>query len=305
MARRLDRLTSMTPFDSLIEGAVLIGAGSGKVVLANRAAAIIFGYTSPEAMVGVDPLDHIPSEDRGRVAGIMAGYFVEGDLQRRLDVKAITVDGREVWVIAVGVKIEYEGEIAGLILVQDITAQKTAERALAEAEERQRQILDNANESILVLQNGNVVYANPKALELGGFSEEEIKGKPFSDFLLAEDREKIVRRYLRKAGSRDYSSSFAVRGLGKNGSVRWSEIRESSFMWEGKPAEICLVNDITERKKAEEALAASEKRYHLLTDNVSDVIWVTDLQLKPTYFNPSIAKLLGYSVEEAMAGALK
>jgi PAS domain S-box-containing protein/putative nucleotidyltransferase with HDIG domain len=305
MARRLDRLTSMTPFDSLIEGAVLIGAGSGKVVLANRAAAIIFGYTSPEAMVGVDPLDHIPSEDRGRVAGIMAGYFVEGDLQRRLDVKAITVDGREVWVIAVGVKIEYEGEIAGLILVQDITAQKTAERALAEAEERQRQILDNANESILVLQNGNVVYANPKALELGGFSEEEIKGKPFSDFLLAEDREKIVRRYLRKAGSRDYSSSFAVRGLGKNGSVRWSEIRESSFMWEGKPAEICLVNDITERKKAEEALAASEKRYHLLTDNVSDVIWVTDLQLKPTYFNPSIAKLLGYSVEEAMAGALR
>ena len=274
-------------------------------MLANKAAAAIFGYESPERMVGVDPLDHIPPEDRGRIAGIMAGYFVEGDLQKTMDVRTVALDGREVWVTAVGVQIEHEGETAGLILMKDITAQKTAERALAEAEERQRQILDNANESILVLQDGNVVYANPKALELGGFSEEEIRGRPFSDFLLAEDRERIVRRYLRKAGSRDYSSSFTVRGLGKNGSVRWSEIRESSFMWEGKPAEICLVNDITERKKAEEALAASEKRYHLLTDNVSDVIWVTDLQLKPTYFNPSITRLLGYSVEEAMAGALR
>ncbi|HWR70850.1 MAG TPA: PAS domain S-box protein, partial [Dehalococcoidia bacterium] len=197
MARRLDKLTSMTLFDSLIEGAVLVGVGSGKVVLANKAAAAIFRYQSPEGMVGVDPLDHIPPEDRGHIAGMMAGYFVEGDLRRTMDVRTIALDGREVWITAVGVKIEYEGETVGLILMQDITAQKTAERALAEAEERQRQILDSANESILVLQDGNVVYANPKALELGAFSEEEIRGRPFSDFLLAEDRERIVRRYFR------------------------------------------------------------------------------------------------------------
>ncbi|MDM8000625.1 MAG: PAS domain S-box protein [Dehalococcoidia bacterium] len=305
MARRLGDVASMALFDAMIEGAVLIGPGSGKVVLANKAAAAMFGYSSPESMVGVDPLDHIPVEDRGRIAGVMAGYFVDGNVQRTMDVEATTLDGREVWLKAFGVRVQYEGKAAGLILMVDITAQKMAERALAEAQERQKQILDNANESILVLQNGNIVYANPKALELGGFSEEEIKGRPFSDFLLAEDRERIVRRYLRRTGSPDYSSSFTVRGLGKNGSVRWSEIRESSFVWEGKPAEICLVNDITEQKKAEEALAESEKRYRLLTDNVSDVIWVTDLQLKPTYFNPSVTALLGYTVEEAMAGALR
>jgi PAS domain S-box-containing protein len=240
MARRLDKLTSMTLFDNLIEGAVLIGAGSGRVVLANRAAAAIFGYQSPERLIGVDPLGHIPPEDKGRIAGIMAGYFVEGDLQKKMDVRTIALDGREVWVTAVGVKTEHEGKTAGLILIQDITAQKTAERALAEAEDRQRQILDSANESILVLQGGDVVYANPKALELGGFSEDEIRGRPFSDFLLAEDRERVVRRYLQKAGSKNYSSSFTVRGLGKNGSVRWSEIRESSFMWEG----MCRVSNI-------------------------------------------------------------
>ncbi len=144
-----------------------------------------------------------------------------------------------------------------------------------------------------------------KPWSLGSFTEDEIRGRPFMDFLVPEDRERIMRRYLKKAESRDYASTFVVRGLGKNGNIRWSEIREASFMWEGKPAEICLVKDITEQKRAEEALAVSEKRYRLLTENVSDVIWVTDLQLKPTYFNPSVTRLLGYSVEEAMAGALK
>ena len=305
MARRLGEVASMTMFDALIEGAVLVRPDSGKVLLANRAAAVMFGYISPEAMVGADPLDHIPTEDKGRIAGIMAGYFVERNLQKPMEVRALALDGRELWVSALGVQIQYEGKVAGLILMKDLTAQKAAERSLADAEERQRQILDNANESILVLQDGNVVFANRKALELGNFNEDEICGKPFLDFLLPEDRERIMRRYLKKADSRDYASTFAVRGLGKNGNVRWSEIREASFMWEGKPAEICLVRDITEQKRAEEALAVSEKRYRLLTENVSDVIWVTDLQLKPTYFNPSVTRMLGYSVEEAMAGAMK
>jgi len=305
MARRLGEVASMTLFDAMIEGAVLIRPDSGKVVLANRAAAVMFGYISPEAMVGADPLDHMPQEDKGRIAGIMAGYFVEGNLQKQMDVKAIALDGREVWVSAVGVQIEYEGKTAGLILMKDITAQRGAEGSLVEAEERQRQILDNANESILVLQDGNVVCANRKALELGRFSEEDIRGRPFVDFLLPEDRERVMRRYLKKAESGDYVSTFVVRGVGKNGSIRWSEIREASFTWEGKAAEICLVKDITEQKRAEEALEVSEKRYRLLTENVSDVIWVTDLQLKPTYFNSSVTRLLGYSVEEAMGGAMK
>src|SRR5512136_262517 len=107
MERQLGQAASMTLFDSLIEGAVLIGPSSGKVVLANKAAAVMFGYLSPEAMVGADPLDHIPQEDKGRIAGIMAGYFVEGNLQKAMEVKAVALDGREVWVVAVGVRIDY------------------------------------------------------------------------------------------------------------------------------------------------------------------------------------------------------
>jgi PAS domain S-box-containing protein/putative nucleotidyltransferase with HDIG domain len=265
----------------------------------------MFGFGSPEEMVGLDPLDYIPAEDKGRIAGIMAGYFVEGDLQKTMDVRALAKDGREVWVTAVGVRTEHEEETAGLILMKDITAQKAAEKALAETEERQRQILDNANESIVVVQDGKIVFANRRTLELGGFSEEEMRGQSFMDFLCPEDREMMMRRYAKRVGGKEYPSSFQFKGIGRDGAVRWVEIRETSFAWEGKAALLCLLNDITEHRKAAEELAASERRYRLLADNVSDVIWVTDLQWKPTYYNPSVTHLLGYSVEEAMAGAVR
>ena len=66
-----------------------------------------------------------------------------------------------------------------------------------------------------------------------------------------------------------------------------------------------LVNDITDRKSAEEALEKSERHYRLLADNTTDVIWVTDLNLKPTYFSPSVFGLMGYSGEEALGGTLE
>jgi len=66
-----------------------------------------------------------------------------------------------------------------------------------------------------------------------------------------------------------------------------------------------LRGEIDEREQLEEALQESEKRYRLVAENAADAIWTLDMNMRPTYISPSITRLLGYSVEEAMAKTMK
>ena len=92
----------------------------------------------------------------------------------------------------------------------------------------------------------------------------------------------------------------------KDGSTIWTETRLSMVSGtNGTPVGwIGITRDIGERRKTEKALQESERRYRLLAENVSDVIWVTDMNLRPTYVSPSIERMLSYTVEEAKGSSM-
>ena len=119
-------------FESTLDGLLVIEAESRMVALANQTAAKIFGFDSAEEGIGIEPFDFVHPEDRDEVVRIFLEDVLGADLHEVHEFRARTKDGREIWMSAVGTKTEYQGKLAGLISIRDITKRKKTE------EERQR-----------------------------------------------------------------------------------------------------------------------------------------------------------------------
>ena len=119
-----------TLFESTIDGLFVLDAETKKIVFANQTGAKAYGFDSAEEVVGLNPLDLVHPEDRDRTAGIIEKDMFENNLQQIHEYRTITKDGREAWISAVGVRIEYQKRLAGLVTIRDITERKQAEKEL-------------------------------------------------------------------------------------------------------------------------------------------------------------------------------
>jgi len=140
-----------------------------------------------------------------------------------------------------------------------IAESKQAEAALKDSEEKYRTVIENANESIIILQNNEFKYFNPKTCELTGYSEEELKIKPFLEIVHPLDQDMITKKYIRRQSGDIIEETYIFRAVGKQNNVIWAEIKPVIVDWEGSPATLCFINDITKRKQSEELLIQTEK----------------------------------------------
>ncbi len=194
-----------------------------------------------------------------------------------------------------------------------LQAQRTEEErnkyysALSSSEEKYRSLIEISSEAIFINQNNSIVYLNPEALRLFGFQNfsEVIGRSPFEFFhsdyhSLMQSRIESLRK---KRGSSSLVENKVVRADGTEIEV---EVAATIFMFNGEEAIQVVMRDISERKKAEKALRESESHYRLLADNISDVLWIIDLeQLRFTFCSPSVQKLRGYTVEEVLQQTLE
>jgi PAS domain S-box-containing protein len=141
----------------------------------------------------------------------------------------------------------------------DITDRKKAEDALRESEEKYRLLVENADEAIFIAQDDIIKFPNPKTLELTGYSEEELATTPFAEFIHSEDRQMVVERYRRRLNGESPPSDYAFRIINKSNSVLWVQNNVAPTTWDGRPATINLLRDITEKRRLEEQLSQSEK----------------------------------------------
>lgn len=150
-------------------------------------------------------------------------------------------------------------------LEEDAAEGRRAIAELSESEERYRLLVENANEAILVIQDAAVKFVNSRAIVSFGYSEEEFRLISILDLVHPEDRGLVTERYLQKIGGDPSPTRYIYRTIHKNGEIQWIENSSVMIRWEGRPATLNLVTNITDRKRMEESLIESERRYRELS----------------------------------------
>jgi len=164
-----------------------------------------------------------------------------------------------------------DGKLIGFFgIARDITERKRAEGLLLESEEKYRLLVENANEAIVVAQDGWMKFVNPKMTEILGYSKEELLSQPFVDFIHPEDQKMVSERHVKRMKGEELPHVYHFRIIDKAGNVKWLEINAVLIDWEGHPATLNFLSDIHQRKQMEKWLIQKEhtarERALLLTD---------------------------------------
>lgn len=145
----------------------------------------------------------------------------------------------------------------GVLMVNRLRRERT-EDALRESEEKYRNLFENANEAIYVIQDGKLLFLNPMCAVMTGYSDGELMTRPFAEFIHPDDRDLVVDRHFRRMKHEALPHIYSFRMIHNNGSVKWVELNAILINWKGKPATLSFLSDITERKRTEDALRESE-----------------------------------------------
>lgn len=192
-----------------------------------------------------------------------------------------------------------------ITIIRDITNQYIEQTALKENASRFRSILDKVPFPIFItrFRDGQLRYGNTRAkLQLQFNLEEEIDLPATELYKHHEDRKQFTEA-LQQYG---YVNDMEFQMVNRLGEPFWALMSATLIEYEKETAILTAINDITARKKAEEAVKVSEEKYRLLTEYTSDVIWVLNLdQQRFTYISPSVEQLRGFTVEEAMAQTIE
>ncbi|MCX6281458.1 MAG: PAS domain S-box protein [Bacteroidetes bacterium] len=173
------------------------------------------------------------------------------------------------------------------IFFQDITVRKKAELALKESEEKYRALVESANDSILIVQNGVLVFANHIPLLISGYSMEEVIGAPFLKFIAEEDRKTILEFYQKRIKGEDVPFHYETNIVLKNGERKPVEISISMFTYHGEKSELVFIRDISVRKQLEEARNLEQVLLKTLINYLPSSVFVKDRDFRKTACNPA------------------
>ncbi|HMK76528.1 MAG TPA: PAS domain S-box protein, partial [Thermodesulfobacteriota bacterium] len=182
---------------------------------------------------------------------------------------------------------------------RDITERKKIVEALRESENKFRNLVENSIVGVYLIQDGLFKYANPRGAEIHGYKIEEMVDKMGpKQMTLPEDWPIVEESIGKKIRGEEEFTHYEFRIVTKSQEIRNVEIFSSQTIYQGRPAALGTMLDVTERKQAEEALRRSEERYRSILESIQDGYFENDLAGNYTFVNDVTCNSLGYIKEE-------
>ncbi|MBX7256864.1 MAG: PAS domain S-box protein [Candidatus Hydrogenedentes bacterium] len=255
----------------------------------------VLGYTRDEVIgKSVEELCLFELEELQKAAGdtLLARGRID-DVELRVRCK----DGRMLDGLFSGDIVSIHGQQYFLTLMVDITERKQSEELRRQSEERFRAIANHTvNLETWFGPDGSLIWINPAAERITGYSVDEIKAMPdMVSVLIAEEEREKFRHYFAKAISGESGSDFEFRCIHKNGTPYWmSASWRSIFDETGKPLGLRVsCHDITDRKRAVESLRASEEVHLALIETLPDVVVRFDHDGRHLFASHKVRELYG------------
>lgn len=284
-------------YKRLVEGAPIIsyiyGIKSGAIFWSNRIQSLL-GF-SPDAL-HKNPfawINAIHPDDQAKVKALLTSLPTITSFSIEYRVK--DNHGKWHWFNDSSIsvkKTDKEYIIEGIAI--DITKQKLTENELKISEEKYRLIVERANDGIEITQNDKIIYTNNRFAEILGYKLDELKNISFSKIFSKQGKLDLKQRQHKRENGELLPNYYETTFVGKNGELIDVDVNYQIIDFHGKPATFAIIRDITERKKTEEALRQSEKKYRDLFEKSEDAILIIH-NGKFTDCNQAAVKMLRYN----------
>lgn len=192
------------------------------------------------------------------------------------------------------------GELRALANAFDTMAASLERRQseLAAAEDKFRTLVEQSIVGIYAIQDGKFAYVNPKMADIFGFTEEELTSRPVVDFIFPEDRTLVTENIRKRLDGIVPHVRYNLRAVRKDGATIHVEVFGARSEYNGQPAILGTLLDITERKNAEKALRDSELLFRSVWNGSGDGLRLTDKDGTIVAVNRAYGELVGMSTSE-------
>ena len=265
-----------------------------------------FGW-SPEDVVGVSTWENVHPDHLERMQQFFGALLQEPGIAMTAECPYRCKNGSYKWIELTAVNLADDPIIRGVLLnYHDISKRNLAEEKLLNSETRYRRLFESAKDGILILdaKTGMIVDVNPFLIDLLGYSYDQFLGKAIWDVgffrNIIESKDKFL-----QLQEKEYVRYENLPLETVSGKIVEVEFVSNVYEADNKKVIQCNIRDITDRKRTESIMHASETRYRRLFETAKDGILILDAKTGMIVdVNPFLIKLLGYSHDQFLGKAV-